>query len=391
MSRWIGFISVPGFYALAHEQQDQGLRERPFAVVKNGKVIDISRAAEAAGASRNVRLAELRWLCPEAVTVEYEESLYHGLYRRLWDTVYSFAPLVEPRAWHAGFFDATGCLHGEVPMQWRGRLAKAVANAIGLSAYIGMAPTRPLAQMAARAGQCVAAEEVTDFLTAAPIRWLPMPAEVVEELQRLGIRHVAEIRNVSQVLLCARFGKLARELLEIASGGGPWGVEAAYPPPCVEGEIGPVENADAIALRCLLRELCGELFAELERRGAVPKLVRLRIELMEGPAAEAEHAFAKPPESPGAVEQAVWKMWQELWDGRDLATARVVLDELVCTPPQQYDLVGDRHRAASRQARLRQAMRIIARRFGAHAVMLASNLPPRMRLAERIVAMQMAD
>lgn len=210
MERMIGFVIAGGFYAKAHERSYPDLRGQAFAVVCGGRVIDISARAKALGARAGVMVRELRWLCPEALVVEYEENLYRPLYRALWDCVYAHAPLVEPCRFHEGFFDATGCVRewDEVE-QWRGKLTEAIEQATGLHARIGMGPTRAVAGLAAHRHLCVPPHAVEKFLKKAPISWLAQPPEVIQALEGLGVRYVGQLAELPAEVLHARAGRVA--------------------------------------------------------------------------------------------------------------------------------------------------------------------------------------
>ncbi|MCX7598341.1 MAG: hypothetical protein N2512_05675 [Armatimonadetes bacterium] len=449
MQRWIGFLRARGFYAQAHIEACPELASRAFAVVCGREVIDVSPRAEAEGVRRGITTGELRWICPEAATVPYEEVLYLPLHRRLWDTVYARAPVVEPQGLCEGFFDATGCIRedprperrrskppqqaygykraartpqqaagpqclreteAELPKetsatrsyvgsrstaeQWRAELMEAVREATGLAAEVGLGPNRPLAEMAAREGLCLRAGDVKSFLAEAPVNWLPQPPEVIEALRRLGVRRVGEIASLPAGVLRSCLGQAARQVREIACGQGEARVEALYPPPAVTRRTGPIAGADAGEgaevgrLRELLQRLCAELWAELERRRMRASLLRLTLDPLYGAARSAEERLPVGISGPKGLEQAVWGLWRRLWSGEDLAGAEIELSELNPFAPQQYDLWGQEQRLSSRQTRLERVQACLARRFGQQALQPASKLPPRQRLAEQILARQ---
>lgn len=491
MRRWVGFLKARGFYARAHVLACPELAGRAFAVVLGREVIDVSPQAEAEGARPGITPGELRWLCPEAAAVPYEEALYLSLYRRLWDAVYAWAPLVEPRGLCEGFFDATGCIEeypvpehrrlrpsqkaqggrqrpeasrigqqqspdtgqpehrqhqaasqprgqkrpaasqpqdrqrpatslsqgcqsAEVaesylshkaggagkspagrrtPEQWRAGLIEAVRKATGLEAEVGLAPNRPLAEMAARQGLCLRPEEAGAFLDAAPVEWLPQPREAIEALGRLGVRRVGDIAGLPATVLHSCLGEAARQVREIVRGRGETHVEALYPPPAVSRRTGPIACGDAAGteagrLRDFLQRLCGELWAELERQRMRPTLLRLTLDPLDDVPRGAEERLPTGIFGPKGLEQAVWALWQKLWRGEDLAGAEIELSELNPFAPQQYDLWGQEQRISSRRTRLERLKAYLTRRFGDQALLAACQLPDRQRLAEQILARQ---
>lgn len=389
MQRWVGFLRARGFYAQGHILACPRLVGQAFVVVQGREVLDVSPQAEAEGARRGISVGELRWVCPEAAVVPYEEGLYLPLYRRLWDAVHAHAPIVEPRGLSEGFFDATGCIRGPLaPERWLAALAESVEETTGLKAEIGLGPNRPLAEMASRRGLCLQAEEVASFLAKAPVSHLPQPPEIIEALQRLGVRYVGEIARLPVPVLHAYLGEAARQVRKIARGQGEAHVEALYPPAAITRRVGPVIGLCPGRLRELLQQLCIELWAELERRRIRATLLRLTLDPLDDAARSAERHLSLGIFGPKGLEQAIWALWGELWRGEDLAGAEIELSDLVPFTPQQYDLWGQEQRLSSRQRRLERLRAYLTRRFGDQALLPACQLPGRRRLAEQILAQQ---
>lgn len=392
MSRWIGFLELRGFYASAHEAYNRELAKRPFAVIRSGEVLDLSPAAEAEGARRGIKLRELRWVCPGAVAVEYEESLYRGLYHRLWDAVYARTPVVEPTDWHEGFFDATGCLRaGDSIEQWRGGLMEALQEALGLTARTGLAPTRSLARMAAAEGKCLGPGEVQGFLREARPRHLPLPLDTVEALERLGVRRVGELVEMPAAVLYARLGPAARRVRALARGEGDAHVQVAYPPLAVNREFGPIEGLQASQVRELLRHACRDLHEDLASRRLSPTLLRLTLDPLDGRARTAEVSRSQPFLGRLGIEEAARRAWHELWHGETLARAVIELSDFQPQKPRQYGLEGQAGQVVAREVRLRQAREAVTRRFGDQSLVFACQLPERSRFADRILARQATE
>jgi len=380
MSRWIGFLELRGFYAFAHEAHSRELATRPFAVVRGGEVLDLSPAAEAEGARRGIKLRELRWLCPGAVAVEYEESLYRPLYHGVWDAVYAHTPVVEPTDWHEGFFDATGCVRaGESIEQWRAGLVEALHEALGLTTRAGMA---------AADGKCLGPGDVQEFLREARPRRLPLPLQTIEALERLGVRHVGELVEMPAAVLHARLGPAARQVRAIARGEGDVHVQVAYPPPAVNRELSPIEGLEAGQVRELIRRACHDLHEDLASRRLSPTLLRLTLDPLDGRPHTTEVSRSQPFLGRLGIEEAAWRAWHELWHGEALARAVLELSDLQPRKPQQYGLGGQAGQVIAREVRLQQAREAVTRRFGDQSLVFACQLPERVRLADRILARQ---
>jgi len=389
MARWIGHLTVAGFYCEAHRRHDSSLLRRPIAVVRAGRVIDVSPEAAREGARLGITPRELRWLCPQATVCLYSEELYRHLYEELWEVVYHFTPVVEPVASHAGFFDATGCLHDMTPTQWRQALASTVAHTLGLQPQVGLGPTRALAQMAARAGACLEASQAEEFIAQVPIEELPVDAAAREFLDRLGLRTVGEVRQVPLATLAARLGQSqARLLKQIAEARDSSRVVPLYPPPRLTRRLTELVGLEALQIRQLLAAACRELHAVADRRSLAPTTLRLTLEPLDRAPHRGEHRFSVPPASARAIEHAAWKVWLTLWHGEELAAAEVMLAGLQVVGPRQFDLFGSVHQTMERKRRLEQALEYVRSRFGDKALVQASELPGRVRFAEQILTLQ---
>ncbi len=414
--RLVGYLEALDLYAAAH-QVAEGLIGRPVAVVRDGAVVDVSPEAAADGARRGVRVGELRWLCPDAICVQFDSNAYRQLSQALWSCVYEFVPAIEIVDFASGFFDATGCIHGgEAPRQWlqrlvnalRGRLESLLGHAAArasaparrlaelpcarIEVRAGLAPTKPLAQIASRAGVVhLAADRVGEFLSKAPIEWLPAAAEVKEALKALGVRRIGEIARIPADVLHARLGWQAGQVVEVARGGGPWRVQPNFPPPAISARFGPLESPSFEQIEAHIRAACRRLWAELQRQGMAATRLRLRVEPLFGPARQAERDLPGAALGEVGLLAAVEAMWRKLWDGEDVAEAVIELCDLQPRAAEQFDLWGRGVEAAERHRRLMAALQALSERFGAGAVVLARELPPARRFAERVLELQLAD
>jgi DNA polymerase-4 len=333
----------------------------------------------------------LRWICPKAAVLRYSLEIYQFLYEELWDTVYRFSPVIEPVAFHAGFFDATGCFGDMKLEEWRQALMEAVAEAIGLSPQVGIGPTRGIAQIAGKAGRCVGPNVAEEFLAEAPVEWLPVNEAVVEFLQCLGIKRVGEVRWVPMEVLTARLGQENAWIVKaIADGKDARHVVSSYPPPRISRRIaGPIE-ADGWQIRELLGKACSELFVAFEQRRLAPASLRLTLEFADAPPCRREHRFLRPADSASAIAQAAWRLWLEMWHGEELLAAEIMLCGLQPNAPRQLDLLGNARVLQERQIRLERVMAHLKARFGDKAIVKARELPERMRFAEKVLAMQVS-
>jgi protein ImuB len=178
--------------------------------------------------------------------------------------------------------DVTGCA-----AVWGGeaRLVRAVVDGfagLGLSAQVAVAPTLGCAWGVSRFGEGPG-EIVQDggarrALEGLPVGALRIGSEVVERLGEVGIVRVGQVLEMPRSALAVRFGGGLLLRVDQALGQAIETIEPVRPVAAVVAERvfdGPTRRAEAI--EGAVRELLDELEAELERRGAGARRVRVEL------------------------------------------------------------------------------------------------------------------
>jgi DNA polymerase-4 len=177
---------------------------------------------------------QARRLCPQAVFVAGRYDQYAEYSRRIHDVFRAFTPLVEGIALDEAFLDVAGArrLFGaptEIAAAIRGR----IAGELGLSASVGVAPSKFVAKLASEAAKPRASlrgvEAGLGIVVVAPgeeLRFLhPLPVEALwgvgpataKRLHRLGVGTIGELAAVSVEALEAALGRAnGRHLHDLA-------------------------------------------------------------------------------------------------------------------------------------------------------------------------------
>lgn len=183
-------------------------------------------------------------------------------------------------------------LEVESTLQLHGGLAALLARVrsgvagLGYAAVVGAAPTPLAAWWLAQARQhglevrmCRQLQQLPERLAALPLALLDWPADVLQALQALGIRHLGQCLQLPRDGFLRRFGKTARLELDKALGLAPDPRAWFTPPDSFSSrlEFG-FELNDALALLFPLKRLLRELEGFLRSRGAGVQQWQLLLE-----------------------------------------------------------------------------------------------------------------
>ncbi len=190
----------------------------------------VTLAAQKAGLSPGQTLADARALMPDVAVHDADPAGDSATLERIaaWGTRYT--PWTAPSGLENGgaagiWLDVSGCAHlfgGEAAMldDMTARLAT-----IGYTARAGLADTAGAAWAAARFGKpgkarCVIfpAGEHAGRLAPFPNAALRLPPDILDGLERLGLRNIANLADLPRAGLARRFGELPARRLDQALG-----------------------------------------------------------------------------------------------------------------------------------------------------------------------------
>ena len=258
-------VDMDAFFASVEERDNPALKGKAVVVGTGvrGVVSAANYEARKFGIHAAMPVGRAKRLAPHAIFVPPNMSRYSEVSSHIMEIFRSVTPLVEPLSLDEAFLDVTGAkrLLGdgrEIAKQIR---AKGEASE-GITCSVGIATTKFIAKLAS--GRCkpngmleIASDRVLEFLHPLPVNaiWGVGP-KTNEELQKLGLRTVADIANTPRQTLIRALGEAAgASLYELAWGRDYRDVE----PEEVDKSISAAETFDTdtedqeIVLRELLR------------------------------------------------------------------------------------------------------------------------------------------
>lgn len=209
-------VDMDAFYASVEVAKDPSLEGKAVVVGGQGGrgvVTSASYEARGFGVTSAMPMIRARRLCPHAVFVPNDFNAYSDYSERIRDVFVSFTPLVEPLSLDEAFLDVSGSIKLFGPPVEIARKIKVATRDFGLTCTVGVAPNKFLAKLASGRGKpdgllVVEADRVREFLDPLPVTALWGVGEATgEQLRRLGLKTVADIRMVGKRTLERAIGE----------------------------------------------------------------------------------------------------------------------------------------------------------------------------------------
>lgn len=289
VNRSIIHCDMDAFYASVEQLKNPQLRGKPVVVggspQSRGVVSACSYEARQYGIHSAMPLAEARRLCPQAVFLPVDFASYKHFSRLMHNIFYDYTPLIEPIALDEAFLDVTGSLTLAGPAAVIGQEIKArIKTELGLTASIGIAHNKFLAKLASDLSKpdgfmTVPVEQVQEFLDPLDIsRIWGVGVKAAGRLYALNIKHVRDLRRLTESYLVSIFGSYGHQLYQLARGIDHRPVEPDRKIKSVGRETTfPVDIIDQADLEKHLLELSADVGRSLRKKLLKGKTITLKI------------------------------------------------------------------------------------------------------------------
>ncbi len=224
----IAHMDCDAFYASVEKRDDPSLADKAVIVGggQRGVVSTCCYIARIHGVRSAMPMFQALKLCPDATVIKPRMSRYVEVSRQIKAMMEEMTPSIEPLSLDEAFLDLTGTarLHGAPPAVMLARLLKRMETELGLSGSVGLSHNKFLAKIASdldkpRGFSVVGRAETQAFLTPKPVRIIwGVGTATQAELEKAGIRTIADLLRWDQRDLTQRFGQMGDRLWHLARG-----------------------------------------------------------------------------------------------------------------------------------------------------------------------------
>jgi DNA polymerase-4 len=213
MDRCVAHLDLDAFYASVELLRRPELRGKPVIVSGSGPRAVVTTATYEArkfGVGSAMPTSRARRLCPQAILVPPDFPAYREASQTVWDLVRADVEVVEQAGIDEGYLDLTGFLSPKAVMR---RLVGAIRQATGLSASVGIGPSRLVAKVASECEKpaglvSLSREGACARFADAPPGLIPgIGPKTAESLAGMGIGTLAALRAADVATLRRAFGE----------------------------------------------------------------------------------------------------------------------------------------------------------------------------------------
>ena len=291
MGRLVMHVDMDAFFAAIEQRDHEGYRGQPVIVgglSGRGVVSTCSYEARRFGVHSAMPMVRARRLCPQGIFLPGRFERYRAVSREIFAIFARYAPVVEPLSIDEAFLDLTGMEHlMGTPLAYARKLKAEIREKTGLVASVGLAPNKFLAKLASDLRKpdglvIVTPENMRAILDPLPVgRIWGVGRKTEQVLQRMGIRHIQELRGTPREKLAAAMGEhMAAHLLALADGQDDRPVAPREPAKSIGKEVTfPVDLQSQAEAEQVLLELAEKVGYRLRREGVKGRTVQLKLRL----------------------------------------------------------------------------------------------------------------
>jgi DNA polymerase IV len=287
-------VDVDAFFAAVEQRDHPELRGQPVIIGADpkagqgrGVVSTCSYEARKFGVHSAMPISQAYQRCPQAIFLPVNGKKYQEVSEEIFKIFYEYTPDVEPVSIDEAFLDMTGSCHlFGTPEQTGRKLKERITEKVGLTVSVGIAPVKMVAKIASDYykpdGLCeVQSDKVIDFLWPLSIaRLWGVGPKTQAVLERMGIKTIGQLAQLTPEVLDEHFGKSGLHLRELANGIDPREVGGEESAKSVSNEHTFAQDSnDRELLEKTLLILSEKTSRHLRQSGLKGKTITLKIRL----------------------------------------------------------------------------------------------------------------
>src|SRR5207245_5543358 len=243
-------------------------------------------------------------LCPLAIFVATEFTRYRAASRSVWEIFKRHTDLIEPLSLDEAYLDVTENKTGLPTATLVARtIREQIRQELNLTASAGAAPNKFLAKLASDWRKpdglfVIQPDEADAFLLPLPVGRLPGVGKVNEEqLAKLGIRTVKELRGLELPALEHEFGRYGVRLYQLARGIDDSEVVSNRPTQSISVEDTFEKDVLLLETEPMIRRLAEKLWSASRKESRIARTVVLKLKTSEFKILTHSHTPHSPPSS----------------------------------------------------------------------------------------------
>jgi len=323
----IACLWVPEPSLVAALRSEPQLCTEPLAVVQAGRDLGgrahvLGATGAAQGVAAGQTLAEARAICPRLLTREASPERERAAAQAAREAADAVSPRIEETAPGLVYVDVSGLESLIGDDRAVARELVAAAERVGVRGAVGVAASKSVARLAARAASAdltleatrwgvgggafrvVSPQEQREFLAGLPLDALELPDELRESLRRFGLQTLGEVASLPPGPLAARLGPEAALLSRLARGEDTTALAPrAEPERFEEGEELEWDASSVEPLLFVWKALLDRLAQRLCARGLMARELYLQLRLADGSWDERSLDLAAPTREVAALLQ----------------------------------------------------------------------------------------
>lgn len=281
-------VDMDAFYASVEQRDHPDLRGQPVIVggkpSDRGVVAAASYEARRYGVRSAMPTARALKLCPHAQIIRGRMGHYREVSHLLRDLMRAFTHLVEPLSLDEAYLDLTPTLEDFDAGERVGHeLKRRIRETTQLTCSVGIAPNKSVAKLASDHAKpdgfvVVRPADVEGFLAPLPVSELSGVGTATErKLRDLGVRTVADLRELSVQQLTEAFGKWGVDLHQRARGEDDRPVNPDHDPKQLSRETTfSTDRREMDGLLNVLDQLADDVAEDLHRQGRRARTVQIK-------------------------------------------------------------------------------------------------------------------
>jgi DNA polymerase IV (DinB-like DNA polymerase) len=325
-------VDMDSFYASVEAREHPELAGKPVVVGADprggygrGVVCTCSYEARNFGIHSAMPISHAYRLCPDAIFVSPDFSLYEEISSRVMDIMRRYSGRFEQAGIDEAYLDFTHTGSFERARESAVHLKKDIRSAESLTCSIGIATGRILAKIASDYKKpdgltAIFPKEAREFLAPLPVEKIPgIGKKTAGDLHELGIYLIADLASADIQRLIGKYGRSITRLQAVARGEDESDIEPRTGFRSVSREVTfDQDTSDTALLKFTLDSLAQELSSCCTGEHIIFRTISVKLRYEGFFTRTRARTFPRHTEGIRVIRDTAWDLFRDLYDGRNV-------------------------------------------------------------------------